>query len=45
MFYILHGADFLKRNQKVLQLVETLLVKKPETLWLKSMLAKLIRVV
>ncbi len=35
MFYVLHGADFSKRNQKVLQLTETLLSKKPDTLLVK----------
>lgn len=35
MFYVLHGADFVKRNQKVLQLTETLLSKKPNTLLVK----------
>lgn len=35
MFYVLHGIDFTKRNQKVLQLTETLLSKKPNTLLVK----------
>lgn len=35
MLYILHGADFSKRNKKVNELVDTLLAKKPGTLLVK----------